>query len=300
MVQTGRETSSASTYTGSMGADTFIMMNPGDVLSGGSAGSDTLDINYAAILGGLSVDLSSTTDQIVSWNGSVAGGTATGFDSVDASGYTGSFGALLTGSSAANTITGTQNADQITGAGGADSITGGAGADTISVGSGADTVYYSADSDAGTAGTLTAAQGDAIDSTWVQGTDKLGFIGDFLTGSLFGTTSDGVSAVANTGGLDLNGAPGLKSVIIVAGGAGNTNLGSDLLTLADLSAAMGTMTNVAIGDERIIIFNAAGEAKAAIYKFTAGNTDADFEASELQLLGIVDDNAIAAADIVFT
>lgn len=142
VVQTGREATGASTYTGSLGADTFIMMSPSDVLAGGG-GSDTLDINYAAILGGLSVDLSSTTDQIVSWNGSATGGTVTAFENVDASGYTGSFGALLVGSSSANTLIGTANTDQISGGAGNDTITGGNGTDTITGGSGDDTFVFS-------------------------------------------------------------------------------------------------------------------------------------------------------------
>jgi len=167
VVQTGREATGASTYTGSLGADTFIMMSPSDVLVGGG-GSDTLDINYAAILGGLSVDLTSTTDQIVSWNGSATSGTVTGFENVDVAGYTGSFGALLVGTSVANTIIGTNNADQITGGGGDDAITGGTGGDVIDGGAGQDTYTIAAD-----ASNITSTTGAVagIDTVTVTDTD---------------------------------------------------------------------------------------------------------------------------------
>ena len=75
---------------------------------------------------------------------------------------------------------------------------------------------------------------------------------------------------------------------------------ADLLTLADLNAALGAITNEAIGDERILIFNAATDAKAAIYLYTGVTADGALAANELQLIGIVDDNAIAAGDIQFT
>lgn len=125
------------TITGTAAADTIAMESTGDVLTGGS-GSDTLAIAKNAILGGLNVDLSSTTDQIVSFNGGATSGTVLGFESADASGYAGSFGAQLTGSDAANTFTGTANADVVSGGAGADVITGGDGVDTITGGTGDD------------------------------------------------------------------------------------------------------------------------------------------------------------------
>ncbi|MDA9314683.1 hypothetical protein N9Q79_02825, partial [Alphaproteobacteria bacterium] len=79
VVQTGRSRTDAVTYTGSAGADTFIMINTADTITGGS-GTDTLDINKAAILGGLNVDLSNATDQLISFNGSATSGTVLGFE----------------------------------------------------------------------------------------------------------------------------------------------------------------------------------------------------------------------------
>ena len=129
-----RANTGAMTITGSGAADTIAMENTGDILTGGG-GSDTLAISKTAILGGLNVDLTSTTDQVTSFNGAATTGTVLGFENVDASGFSsGSFGAQVTGSTAANTITGTANADVISSGTGNDILVGGAGNDVISVG----------------------------------------------------------------------------------------------------------------------------------------------------------------------
>jgi hypothetical protein len=142
-VQTGRSATATVTYTGSAGDDTFIMTKSGDVIAAGDGTGDTLDIDLAAILGGLHVDLTSTTDQVVTFNGTSTSGTVTGFENVDASGYTNG-SALITGSKIANVLTGTAAVDQIDGGAGADTIDGGAGtiADALTGGAGADTFVF--------------------------------------------------------------------------------------------------------------------------------------------------------------
>ena len=137
VIQSARSTTGAVDYTGSVGNDTFIMTNAGDNLSGGADGTDTLDINVAAILGGIQVDLSATGDQILSINGGVNTGTVQNFNNVDLAGYTGSFGAIVTAAASGSSITGTANTDQ---------ITLGLGADTVVIAAsaalnGADTVF---------------------------------------------------------------------------------------------------------------------------------------------------------------
>jgi len=122
--------SSAMTITGGEGADNIAFKALGDVLTGG-AGTDTLTISYSAILGGISVDLSAT-DQIVSLDGGSNAVVQSGFENVNLSGFA-NFGAVVTGSSSANTIVGTDSADNITGGLGADIITGGLGNDTINL-----------------------------------------------------------------------------------------------------------------------------------------------------------------------
>ena len=66
------------------------MVLEADVLDGGEkAGvADTLDINYAAVLGGLKVDLSAA-DQVITMDGSANSAIQKAFENVDAAGYTG-------------------------------------------------------------------------------------------------------------------------------------------------------------------------------------------------------------------
>jgi len=132
-VQSARSATAASTYTGSAGNDTFIMMNTADAITGGAGTGDTLDVNFTAVLGAIAVDLSATGDQVTTMNGLANAGVQSGFENVDLAGYSGK-GASVTGSSAANTITGTAQADTFSAGGGIDTITGGIGNDTYSVG----------------------------------------------------------------------------------------------------------------------------------------------------------------------
>jgi hypothetical protein len=144
VVQTVRAATTPFTFTGSVGNDRAILMNVADVLNGSVGTGDTLDINKNAILGGMAINLNSTTNQLTSFNGSAVSGTVTGFESVDLLGYTGSFGAQVTGLSlAASTIVGSLQADQITGGAAGDTITAQTGTgskDVINAGGGNDTI----------------------------------------------------------------------------------------------------------------------------------------------------------------
>ena len=72
----------AATYTGSAGDDTFIMRNSADVIDGGAGTGDTLDIDFAAILGGLNVNLSATGDQVNTFNGMAETTVQSNFENV--------------------------------------------------------------------------------------------------------------------------------------------------------------------------------------------------------------------------
>jgi len=123
IVQTGRSASVKSTYTGTSGNDTFIMMNEADVIAAGSGTSDTLDVNFAGILGGININLNSA-NQLVSIEGSTPAGTVTGFENVDLAGYTGAYGARITAlETTAGTFVGTANGDVLTGSSAADTFT---------------------------------------------------------------------------------------------------------------------------------------------------------------------------------
>ena len=105
--------SAAMTITTGTGVDSLRMENAADVIDSGS-GADTLVVAKELILGGLSVDLTSTTDQISTFNGSSNTAVQKGFRHVDLSNVTGSFGGDITASASGSNITGTKNKDQIT------------------------------------------------------------------------------------------------------------------------------------------------------------------------------------------
>jgi Ca2+-binding RTX toxin-like protein len=150
IVQTGRTSSEASTYTGSSGNDTWIMMHANDALDGAAGTGDTLDINMTQAVGTAIIDLGAA-DQIASFNGGANTVVQTGFENLDIAGLTIN-GAVVTGSSAANSITGSGLVDQISGEGGIDVIKGGAGDDVITGGAAADYLRGDAGSDTLTGG----------------------------------------------------------------------------------------------------------------------------------------------------
>lgn len=192
-VQTGRSATTAVDYTGSAGNDTFIMLTTADKIAGGAGTSDTLDVDYAAVLGGISVDLSASGEQISTLDGGAISGSVTGFENVDLSGYTG-FGASVTAIKTGSTITGTGSIDRITGGAGADTITGGASNDVISTGGGADTVVFLASNTLNGADTISdfSLAADTIDLS-VTLADLRG------TGAVVERLAAGDTLAANTG-----------------------------------------------------------------------------------------------------
>lgn len=141
VVQTGRSGTTAATYTGSAGADTFIMRNAADVIAAGE-GADSLVVTATGNLGGIIVDLSATGDQVTFFNGGANAAVQSGFVNVDLSGYTGSFGATVTAHKDGSTITGTGRTDEITGGDGADTVVATAGDDVVNTGAGNDTIEF--------------------------------------------------------------------------------------------------------------------------------------------------------------
>jgi hypothetical protein len=120
IIMNAREATGASTYTGSSGADTFIMRHSGDAIAGGS-GADTLDVNFVSVIGGISIDLTSTTDQIGTFNGAANAAAQTGFRHVTLDGYSGN-PAEVTASASGSTITGTASNDAFTMGAAADTV----------------------------------------------------------------------------------------------------------------------------------------------------------------------------------
>jgi len=187
LVQTGRTSTEVSTYTGSAGNDTLIMMNANDVLDGGAGTGDTLDINITQAVGTAIIDLSAT-NQISSFNGGANTAVQTGFENVDLAGLL-TNGAVVTGSSAANTITGSGLVDQIDGGAGVDVIVGGAGADVITGGEGADTITGGLGADTITLTEVTAAIDTVVFGAFADNTT------DSITG--FSATGDLLNFLAH-------------------------------------------------------------------------------------------------------
>jgi hypothetical protein len=104
---------SAITITGGDAADTLRMENTADVMTGGS-GDDNLVIVQNALLGGFSINLNASGDQVTTYNGSANAAVQSGFKDVDLRSSTGSGAADITGASTGSTIVGTANIDQIT------------------------------------------------------------------------------------------------------------------------------------------------------------------------------------------
>jgi hypothetical protein len=252
--QLARSAETGSTYTGGSGADTFIMMSGSDVLTGG-LGTDTLDVDLGAVLGGISVDLSSETNQVASMDGGAISGTVLGFESVDLSGYTG-FGAVVQAIKTGSTITGTGSTDRITGGASADTIVWTAGNDVVSTGGGNDilkaTVALLANQSETTATfNLGSGTGDALtmtDAGTIADADfeRISNVEVLNLGN--GTQSVTLGAKANTAGIvTINGGTGIDTIVtgdgsqtITPGAAADTvtgGLGADTIDLTEEDAA---------------------------------------------------------------
>ena len=133
VLASGDRAATAMTITTGEGDDSVAMRHANDVLNGGLGTSDTLVLTPNFVLGGLLVDLTSATDQITTFNGSANAAAQIGFENVDLSGITGSFGADITAIKTGSTITGTANNDVITGGAGVETITATAGNDSASL-----------------------------------------------------------------------------------------------------------------------------------------------------------------------
>jgi hypothetical protein len=246
VTQSNRTGTTAADYTGGLGADTFIMNNSSDKIAGGGGSNDTLNINFGAVLGGISIDLAGTGEQISAMDGGALPGSVTGFENVNLSGFTG-FGAVVNAVKTGSTIVGTGSNDRLTGGAGVDNITGGVGVDVMVGGAGNDIFNI-----AGTAVAVTgnaaidsieggAGTGDTINltaATTIANTDILTRINDVekitadaMTGvisltvtntSLAGTEFNEIdlSGDTNATGTNVVSSTGASGIATVRGGAG--------------------------------------------------------------------------------
>jgi hypothetical protein len=114
-----QRTADAKTIKGGTANDTFAMESASDVLSG-NLGTDTLIVDYTAVMGGIAVDLTAA-DQVTTFESSANASVQSGFENVNLSAYD-NFGATVVGTDLANTITGTAKTDNISGGKGDDII----------------------------------------------------------------------------------------------------------------------------------------------------------------------------------
>jgi len=275
-------TASAMTITGGEGGDSIALKNASDVLTGG-LGTDTLNVSFGAILGGIEVNLGAT-DQVVSLNGSANAAVQTGFENVDVSAFTG-FGAVVTGSTGANTIVGTGLADQITGGNGADVITGGAGNDAIDL-------------------TETTAAADVVKMTLSSdGTDTItGFAAgagadvlSFATAGLFNGTPTSTLNQKTVANFNANDAVGTNDRFVEIT---DSQAAGAVDTAAEVAALLtGTQAAIANNDKIIIALDDGSDMYFWYWQATATNATA-IDAAELTLVAkLVGVTALADGDL---
>jgi hypothetical protein len=107
-----------------------------------------------------------------------------------------------------------------------------------------------------------------------------------------GTTADDATSFAFGAGLNLDAAGTGTDTVLVFNGV------TDQTSLSALQAAIGTITNEAVGDERIFVFN--GGSNAVMYKFTAITADNVLSANELQILANFNIATLGTGDFIFS
>lgn len=270
----GDRAATAMTITTGTGNDTVAMRHANDVLNGG-LGTDTLTINANLVLGGILVDLSSTTDQVVSFNGNANAAVQVGFENVDLSGITGTFGADITARAAGSTITGTRNNDQITGGAGADTIIGGAGNDLLTGGAGNDTFVFQ---------TTLALNGADTITDFMTGTNVIDFaFGDGGIANLAALRGTGVNVQFGnaTGALAINANAGLVVNTTAATGLTAANV------VTDFSGVTG---NTGIVANDILYYIASNNTDAVVYRLNAagaGDADKIDNVADVEILAIL-------------
>jgi hypothetical protein len=312
-VDAAERLSNSMTITGGTAADLIEMENAADVLTGG-LGTDSLNITYTGILGGTNIDLSSTSDQIGTFDASANAQVQVGFENVDASGYA-NFGAIIKGSDVANSVTGTASVDNISTGKGDDTITvattGAGDTDVMDGGAGTgDTLVI-----AGAATFATDANLVNVEKVTISGTTTAVFAAQ--TDDFAITGAAGVQTVTGGSGADeFTLAAGVDIIIYsatgqtttattftaAAGGSTISTVGMDIITSAndkvDLSA-LGTIT--AVNEISATATTAVSVGASADIQYFTGNYDSatniftsDANASASDLLIAWDNNGTTA------
>jgi Ca2+-binding RTX toxin-like protein len=288
--------------TGGSGADLFKVDSGIDTISDFGDAGDVLTVSSgasAAVTMDTAIILASTTinNGAASFNYTGANAGSVSFASI-----TGTTGISFANALAADndvSVVGSSKADTIDAVTSTDTIQGGGGADVLDVTNDGDSdvvhVQYAKTTDSGTFTNGSSTSGDVI-TGFATTNDKLSFLGDFAQAALTGTVAGADNAVANAAGVDFDGVgTGDDTIQLIAGAAANVNTLADAVNVTKLNAAIGTITNEATDDERILIFDVHTGGFAAYYY--AADGDETIEAGELTLLA-TSATDVAAGDIV--
>jgi len=269
-----RSATTAVNYTGSAGNDTFIMKLAADNIAGGAGTGDTLVVDYDAVLNGISIDLSSAGQQILSMDGGAITGAVSGFENVGLADFTGG-SAVVTAIKTGSIVTLSGQTDRFTGGAGNDTVqvvtATSADVDVVVGGGGSDTIKI-AD---GLAGTTTAQ--NIVDLT-TPGNSLFANTGVLALFSGFENIDVSLEAEA-TKGFTLKGTTGAN---VIKGSAGDDILtftgGNDTVTLGGAVDNINVTTALLAGNSGTTA-TIAGDAGVDIMTISdAGTTvvDADF------------------------
>jgi hypothetical protein len=247
-----QRTADAKTIKGGTAGDTFAMEGTGDVLEG-NLGTDSLIVDYTAVMGGIAVDLSSTTDQVTTMESSANAAVQSGFENVDLRAYD-NFGSTVTGSAVANTITGTA---------GNDNISAGKGNDTIQV-----AVATHADTDIMNGGAGTDALTILAAGTTTLATDanlinvETINLANGTNALVINAQSDGFTINGGTGADTITGSTGADTFVVV-----NDSSVDNIIFLDSTPAAIDSLTNFTTAEDIIKLTKTSN--------FVLDTTDAD-------------------------
>jgi Ca2+-binding RTX toxin-like protein len=286
------------TVNGDVGDDRITLLVTAGNEDTIDAGADTDTLVLSGVVPGdhvVVVDLSSSTDQVVSIGG-VLDDTLTqvNFENLTASGLGSSV--TVTGSDGDNVIIGSSGNDSIDGGASNDTLRGGAGSDTLDGGTGNDTLIGGTGNDTYRVDSV----GDVVTEVLIAGTDKVFSSIDYtLTANVEHLELTGIAELNATGNGRANVLTGNSGVNILTGGAGNDtylvqndadsvvenlNAGIDLVQSAAASFTLGA--NV----EKLTLIdstdsNGTGNALANVLTGNSGHNTLSGEAGSDKLIG---------------
>ena len=285
------------TINGDAGDDRITMLVAAGNEDTIDAGADTDTLVLSGVVPGdhvVVVDLSSSTDQVVSIGGVLDDTLAqVNFENLTASGIGSSV--TVTGSDGDNVIIGSSGNDSLDGGASNDTLRGGAGSDTLDGGTGNDTLIGGTGNDTYTVDSV----GDVVTEVLIAGTDKVFSSIDYTLGANVENLEVTGSALNGTGNGLANVLTGNSGINILTGGAGNDtyivqndadsvvenlNAGIDVVQSAAASFTLGeNVEKLTLIDSTDI--NGTGNALANVLTGNSGHNQLSGEAGSDKLIG---------------